>query len=525
MTMTAEVGDRAQHEIYMAPFKAAFEAGAAAVMCSYNKVNGIHACGNEKLLTQLLRKDLGFKGYVVSDWGATHDGLASARAGLDVEMPGPKHFKDLPTLVEKGKVWQDVIDGMATHVLSSMHFVGQFDERFKGKAGTWLHLPATSAEHRSVAVQTIVDSAVLLKNTRDTLPLRSTWKKIAFVGKYCDQAFDKSYAQGSVYSSGGSGFVNTTRTVTPYKALKQALTGHAEVVSTAEASGARGAEVAVVCASAHAEEGWDRKSAEVPEALHFVQDLRKQTGGETQRIVVLAIVPGAVTTEWVEEADAALLLFMPGEQIGNAVTQLLTGEAGPAGRLPVTLPAAGELEKRFTSKQYPGECPPPKTWCEKMTANFSEGVLVGYRWNDAVGAPAAYPFGFGLAYTNFDFSAFRARCVDDGRRAEVSLTVRNTGFRAGAAVPQLYVSFPSLKPAVRQLRGFQKVQLASGHAAEVVFILGEEDWSFYDEDARKWVSAMAKGENVTFSVGASSAHQLWTSPLICHAPAGQRIPL
>jgi beta-glucosidase len=387
--------------------------------------------------------------------------------------------------------------------------------------------PAASDAHRSVALDTIVDSAVLLKNSRDALPLSSAWQKIAFVGKYCDQYLDYSYKQGSVYSGGGSGYVNTRSVVTPFGALRERLQGKAEVTKHDDAKGAEGADVALVCVSAHAEEGWDRLSLEMPDAANFVQDLRKQPGGETQKIVVLAIAPGAVTTEWVEETDATLLFFMPGEQFGKAAAHLLTGEAGPAGRLPVTFPRPEE--KRFTSDQYPGKCPPPHEWCEDLTANFSEGVLVGYRWNDAKGIPAAFPFGFGLAYTSFHYSNFEARCLRGGR-AEVSFTIANNGSRAGAAVPQLYVSFPSMWPAVRQLRRFEKVQVPSGGSIEVVFHLDEVDWSFYDTQAKKWTSAVAVGERVTVAVGSSSAHLLWNhtfgaSPAVSDETVAARVLL
>jgi len=239
----------------------------------------------------------------------------------------------------------------------------------------------------------------------------------------------------------------------------------------------------VVCAAGHSEEGWDRKSYELPEAAKLVDDLRKQSS--TQRIIVLAIVPGAVTTEWIDEADAALLLFMPGERVGPAVAQLLTGETSPDGRLPVSLPTT--KEQRFTGKQYPGECPPPKYWCEELTANFSEGVLVGYRWNDAVGVPSAFPFGFGLTYTNFKWHDFELSYQSG--MVKVMLKVTNVGERAGAAVPQIYLGFPSLKPVLRQLRGFQKVQVPKGGETSVAFFLSEEDWSFYDDAAKRWRSA------------------------------------
>jgi len=506
-TMTAVVGERAQHEIYMPVFKAAFEAGAGAVMCSYNKVNGHHACENEHLLKKLLRDDLGFKGYVVSDWGATHDAEKSANNGLDVEMPTHKYYKDLPELIENGTVKQEQLDLMATHVLSSMYYVGQFEGRFPlSKAGALGHLPATTDGHRAIALKTITDSAVLLKNRGATLPFKTAGKKIALIGKYCNHANDKSFAQGSVYSGGGSGFVMTTRTVTPLKGLQDNIKDASSIEWSSDISAAKDADLAVICAAAHSEEGWDRKNLSLPEAGDLVKKLRKSSGGKDLKIVVLASVPGAVTTEWLDDADSALMLFGPGEQVGNALAQLITGDASPNGRLPVSLPKVGE--ERFSKWQYPGLCK-DDSWCEKMIANFSEDVLVGYRWNDAKDEPSAFPFGFGLSYTDFEFKNLKVEF--DGDVATVAFQIANTGERDGVAVPQLYVGFKSLKPVLRQLRGFEKVSIPSGSSADVVFVLHEADWSFYDVDAEKWVSAVKKGEDITVSVGSSSVHLPLTS--------------
>jgi len=217
-------------------------------------------------------------------------------------------------------------------------------------------------------------------------------------------------------------------------------------------------------------------------------------------------VPGAVTTEWLDDADSALMLFGPGEQVGNALAQLITGDASPNGRLPVSLPKVGE--ERFSKWQYPGLCK-DDSWCEKMIANFSEDVLVGYRWNDAKDEPSAFPFGFGLSYTDFEFKNLKVEF--DGDVATVAFQIANTGERDGVAVPQLYVGFKSLKPVLRQLRGFEKVSIPSGSSADVVFVLHEADWSFYDVDAEKWVSAVKKGEDITVSVGSSSVHLPLTS--------------
>lgn len=148
-----------------------------------------------------------------------------------------------------------------------------------------------------------------------------------------------------------------------------------------------------------------------------------------------------------------------------------------------------------------------------MTANFSEGVLIGYRWNDAKSVPSAFPFGYGLTYTEFKFHSFHAAYLSNGD-VKVTFKIRNIGKRTAAALPQLYVGFKSLLPVVRQLRGFQKVQLEPGHQSTVSFDLSTEDWSFYDEADGRWASAMEKGEHITVSVGASSADLKWHKDIV-----------
>jgi len=271
--------------------------------------------------------------------------------------------------------------------------------------------------------------------------------------------------------------------------------------------------------AAHGEEGWDRKDFTLPQVWDLIKDVRSHSS--TAKIVVVAAVPGAVESEWVAEVDAALLLFMPGEQVGPAVVQLLTGGASPAGRLPISFPRADE--KRFTQKQYPGWCDDVEGgWCEWLTSEFTEETLVGYRWNDAKGVPSAFPFGYGLTYTEFNLSAFESKC--SGAAAQVLVSVSNVGARAGASVPQLYIGFPSLKPVLRQLRGFKKVHLEPGESTLVRFDLGPADWSYYDEKAGAWKAAMDEGEKVIVSVGTSSADLRWHQELRCHEEVADAAP-
>lgn len=259
----------------------------------------------------------------------------------------------------------------------------------------------------------------------------------------------------------------------------------------------------MVCVSAHAEEGWDRKDLKVPGAQELVTAVK----AVAKKVVVIAFVPGPVETDWVEGADAVLMLFMPGEQVGPAVAKLLTGAASPNGRLPVSMPKKGE--KRFTKEQYPGTPFGDK----KMVAHFSDGVLVGYRWNDAMGVPSAYPFGFGLAYTQLQLKGVAATCA--GATATVSMQVANLGAREGVAVAQVYVGFKSLAPAVRQLRGFKKVIVPPGGQSAVSITLTAADWSYYCQASQAWVNAAAKGEQITISVGTSSADLPFTQTLTC----------
>jgi beta-glucosidase len=513
-SMNVEVGSRAQREVYSLPFKAAFTAGAGATMCAYNRVSGQPSCENRELMRQLLRDELAFRGFVMSEWGAIVDAERSANGGVDVEMPGGPHgkFMYLHELFKDGKV--PALENQAVHVVASMVMAGHFDQRFQPPPAltqaSWdaydLHTAVdevqksdvTSKTSRTVALDTIIDGAVLLKNRDSTLPLKLEDRtRIALVGEHCEE-FAAKRAGGKTIS-----LEPADLEMWPFKGTAVDLRW------SADASAAQGADTAVICAAAPAAQGWDRKSLELPKVKALVNSVRMQLGHK--RIVVVATVPGAVTTEWIEHVDAAMILFMPGEQVGHAVAELLFGAASPAGRLPISLPNPDE--KRFDTKQYPGECPPPNTWCKKLTAHFSEGLMVGYRWNDAKGVPSAFPFGHGLTYTEFKFHSFWIDCAND--KVAVHLKIKNTGWADGKAVPQLYVGFENLMPVLRQLRGFLKVPVPKGGEADATFILDNEDWSFYDEASGRWKNAIAEGNVVTVSVGSSSADLNWSSPLNC----------
>jgi beta-glucosidase len=495
-------------------------------MCSYNKVYGYHSCENSKLLKELLRDDLGFRGVVMSDWDATHTAEWSAKGGLDVEMPGgpAAKFNQLSGLVGQGTVPQETIDHMAGHVLAAMHFVGHYEGKFSGSGTCITGVDATSDEHRAVARRTIIEGAVLLKNDGGALPIATAGKKIALIGQYCNKAewISAYMGRASPFMGGGSGYVPTKRTVPPFQGMQARVKDAASLTWSADASAGAGADVAVVCASyCDVHEGWDRPNFTLPEAEELLTSLRNQGGDK--KIILVGVVPGEVTTEWLDKADAALMLFMPGEQIGPALAQLLTGDVGPGGRLPISLPRDGEMPQgeRFTNEQYPGIQSKEHPWGKHLTAQYSEGVLTGYRWYNAHSVEPKFPFGHGLAYTEFEFKDHVLKCfkVGSGSNSSVvaalSLTVANVGERDGTAVPQVYVGFHSLKPALRYLRGFTKVKVPRSGEASVTFTLGEDDWSYYDEGGQKWNSALDKGEDIIVSVGSSSGAMHWNATLSC----------
>lgn len=515
-----EVSDRTQHELYLPPFKAGIEAGAGGVMCSYNKVYGHYACENPKLLKEFLREDLGFKGFVISDWGGVYDAIRSAKNGLDIEMTGSHnpnyHFKHLQLHLRNGNVAQEDIDTMATHVLSAMYAAGQFDTHIPKPMA--LGANVRTDQHLKVAKEVALDGAVLLKNDKDVLPLTPKGKTIALLGKHCDwHGGHENWAgpRDDVYMGGGSGYVRA-KPVTPLEAFQSKWAG-ATIKLSQDASAATGADVAIICAGSHGSEGDDRDDIKLGQAQELAMTARKNIGAG--KVVMLALAPGMFTTEWLGDVDAALVMFVPGEVVGPAAADLLDGTSNPGGRLPVSLPNLNE--QRFTRQQWPGHITHRVTVVKNQVVQkaaakgvkgasqqamyseeYSEGSLVGYRWYDAEGGKAAFPFGFGLSYTKFQIWDIQKTTA--GSSVEVTVRVKNIGTRAGSTVPQLYVSFPSMKPVLRQLRGFSKVYLKPGTDRLVKFQLDEDAFRYYDETAKRWQSVLNR-EDITISVGDNSA--------------------
>jgi beta-glucosidase len=506
MTVDVRATERVMREIYLPAFEASVKkADVGSVMCSYNKVGGKYACENPTLLTEYLREDWGFDGFVVSDWGAVHSTAPSANAGLDLEMhafavPTPAtpvtgtggRFFDAPQLkaaIANGSLSKARLDEMVGNILRTMFRHGLFDHRTDQNAETYT--ADVSTKHQAIARQAAADATVMLKNRDSLLPLPKVpgGRTIAVIGWAAGPI-------GSMNSVSGGGSSRTGlpgRVISPLEGITaQALANGDRVVyvdgsSQADAiAAASAADLAVVVANDGSSEGADRPDLGLHPgicATIFCQNLpidqtemiSAVTGANPDNVVVLDI--GApVKMPWLAQAGAVLVPWYAGLQHGNALADVLYGNAEPGGRLPQTFPV-DEAQASFPAAQYPGV---------GGVAKYSDGLLVGYRAYDAHKRTPLFPFGYGLGYTTFKYRGLKV--TPRGHTVKVSLVVKNTGQRAGAAVPQVYVGFPKKTgEPVRQLKGFRKVRLAPGASKRITIRLSPRAFAHWSTKVDHWV--------------------------------------
>lgn len=441
----SRIDERALHEIYYAPFEAAVKAGVGAVMCSYNRVGGIYACENPATLADL-KSGLGFTGWVMSDWGATHSAVAAANAGLDMEMPDDTYFGSaLAAAVVAGEVPQVRIDDMVDRILISLLRVGVLDDPPTGTPSAVV----TSAEHSMLAREAAAGGITLLQNRDRALPLDANVKSIAVIGS---AGGDAPYSIG-----GGSAYVNARKVVSPLAAL-QAQAPRTMTVTYARGDGdggnraeavatARTADAAIVFAAADSSEGSDRSTL----SLNRETDaLIAEVAAANSRTIVVLHVPGAVLMPWLSRVKAVLVAFYPGEENGNAIAPILLGQSSPSGKLPVTFPrSATDL---------------PASSADAAIA-YREGLAVGYRSLDTRGVAPLFPFGYGLSYATFAFAGLAVHAGSAAGAVAVDFTVTNTGSISATEVAQLYLGFPeSAGEPPWILRGFERLTLAPGES-------------------------------------------------------------
>jgi beta-glucosidase len=469
------VDRRTLHEIYLPPFEAAIEEGhVGKVMYAYVKTDGIYSCENPYLLNTLLRKQLDFQGWVMSDWGATHSTVASANAGLDQEMPGAKYYgAPLKAAIASGQISMSILDQHVRRILVPMFRFGLFD---KPQTGTWNSYVRTP-EHAAFSLQAAEQGTVLLKNRDGLLPL-SDGESIAVIGA-AGGAKPKA-------SGGGSSGMIAPYVITPVDGIRKRLAGRVQV-SYADGSDrakaaevAKAAKVAIVFVNTNDSEGRDRPNLELPD---HQDELVEVVAAANPNTIVVLNTGGPVLMPWIDKISGLIEAWYPGQEDGTAITAILYGDVNSSGKLPLTFPRTADEIPTSTAAQWPGV---------NENSTYSEKLDVGYRWYDAHHVQPLFPFGYGLSYTTFKLSDLRVSPaeidrMDSKTNVQVNLRVKNTGKRDGAEVVQVYVEQPEKNgEPPRQLRAFTKVDLKAGETQSVRLNLNPWSFYIYDSDLDRW---------------------------------------
>jgi beta-glucosidase len=505
MTDSSDLDERTLREIYAAPYEAAVKQGhTGSVMCSYNRINGTYACENPFTLNKVLKQDFGFDGFVMSDWGGTHSTVPAANAGLDMEMnvsPGTYFTAPLKAAVQSGQVPMARLDDMVLRIVRAMFRIGIFDHPASAEPGAFgadVRRPEDLALARTISEQ----GTVLLKNDAGALPLSGQGQKVAVIGPGAG-------AQGAAqfYNGGGSGhipeFGSKTDVVSPLQGITQRAQAQGDTVLYADGSSqadavvaASAADVAIVFVGAQDSEGGDRSTMDLSSgncslagctAQPVDQDaLIAQVAAANPNTIVVLNTGGPVMMPWLDHIKGLLEAWYPGQEDGNAIAAILFGDVNPSAKLTETFPKSQSDIPTRTTQQYPGVNDAQGV----PHSAYSEGMLVGYRWYDAKNIAPLFPFGFGLSYTTFDVRNLSIAPVGGATAANVSFDVVNTGSRAGAEVPQLYVSDPQASgEPPKQLKGFTKVSLEPGQSQRVTLPLDFRSFAYWSPPASSWQAA------------------------------------
>jgi beta-glucosidase len=492
MSMSAEVDERALREIYLPAFEQAVTvAGPWTVMCAYNRINGVYASEHRELLTDVLRSEWGFDGFVVSDWAAVHDRPRAVAAGTDLEMPGPRprRVRSVIEAVHAGILDEKVVDEAALRVL---RVIARAQATPKG--GSF-----DAAAHHALARRVAAEGMVLLRND-GVLPLAGGGR-IAVIGRA---------AQEPRIQGGGSSQITPTQVDVPIDELRR-LAGDAEIsyaegyddgaatrsdLVAAAVATATDSDVAIVFVAMPLDqesEGGDRTDLDL--TSQHVDLIRAVCAAQPRTVVVLFNGSAVAVAPWIDGTAAVLEAWLSGQAAGGAVADVLFGVVNPSGRLAETFPL--RLEDTPAYLDFPGD---------GDRVRYGEGVYIGYRWYDARDLPVAFPFGHGLSYTTFRFDDARASAATfaDLDGVTVTVDVTNTGSRAGSEVVQVYVRDveASVRRPAKELRGFAKVRLEPGETQAVEVRLEPRAFAFWDVRRHAWVTEAGAFEIL---IGSSSA--------------------
>ncbi|HOU13480.1 MAG TPA: glycoside hydrolase family 3 C-terminal domain-containing protein [Anaerolineae bacterium] len=478
MTIDAVVDERALHEIYLPGYEIAVKGAQPwTVMCSYNKINGVYACENAYLMTDLLKDAWGHEGLVVTDWGAMNERVAALQAGVELEMPGTRNGNDakIVAAVEARQLDEAVLDRAVERIVTLI---------FKAADTLGQEFICDMQAHHALARRVAAEGAVLLKNDGDILPLQKT-TRFALIGRF---------AKVPRYQGAGSSLMNPTRLDNLYAALLE-LTG-ADSLPYAPGYTEKGdqpdetliqealalaekAELVIICAGLtdlYETEGVDRTHMKLPPGHDA---LIQRIAAAHPKVVVVLSNGSPVEMPWVGDVPCILEGYLGGQAGAGGIADILLGQVNPSGKLAETFPL--KLEDTPAYCYFPGG---------PATVEYRESLYVGYRYYDTVGQPVLFPFGHGLSYTRFAYRDLAVSQPEDANSAgfTVTLKVKNTGKVAGQEVVQLYVrdvESTAFRPA-KELKGFAKVALQPGEETNVTFDLDRRAFAFYDPRIKDW---------------------------------------
>jgi beta-glucosidase len=508
-SLNAVVGKRAMRETDLRAFEIALRiSDAGAVMCAYNRVNGEFACENNYLLTDVLKKDFGFKGFVLSDWGGTHSTAKASHAGLDMEQPHNIFFGDaLEKAVETREVSQTELNEHVHRVLRTMFANGLFDYPVKDQ------VPDVEGGLR-IAQDIAERSIVLLQNKDGVLPLSTNVRSVAIIGGHADVAVPTGGGSGQVDPPGGTpvppppphdffsaGIRPAWMPSSPLRALRATMSSaKVSYVSgddlTAAASAAKSADVAIVFAYQ-----WEAEAIDVL-TLDLSADQNKliETVARANPKTIVVLETGSpATMPWIDKVAGVVEAWYPGIRGAEALATILTGAVNPTAKLAVTFPKSdADLPHPTLVQPPPGSLPDFSHLVADdsnifnvlfqplpaFPVNYDEGLKVGYKWYDAEHKQVLFPFGFGLSYTTYKYSGLS---ITPGETTTVSFTVQNTGPRSGSEIAEIYASLPekAAEPPKR-LVGWARVDLNPGESKQVSVPVGRDRLSVYDVTSDSW---------------------------------------
>ncbi|MBM7570576.1 glycoside hydrolase family 3 C-terminal domain-containing protein [Aquibacillus albus] len=479
MSTNAVIDERTLREIYLASFENTVKkAQPWTVMCAYNKINGEFASENKNLLTDILRDEWGFDGFVVSDWGAVNERDNGLETGLDLEMPASNGLGENKVMeaVKSGKLVEEKLD-LAVERILKIIFMAVDNKK---ENATY-----DKKEHHQLARKAASEGMVLLKNEDHVLPLAKD-KKVAVIG---------AFAKKPRYQGGGSSHINPTKIDNVFEEITS-LVGNDAQVNYAEgyhlhddqmdeqlieeakqaATQSDSAVLFVGLPDRYESEGYDRVHLNIPENHRILIE----AVAEVQPNVVVVLSNGApIEMPWLDKVKGLLEGYLGGQAVGGAVADILYGNVNPSGKLAETFPIKISDNPSFLN--FPGE---------GDTVEYKEGIFVGYRYYDTKEIEPLFPFGYGLSYTNFTYSNLQIseKQIKDTDTVDVTVSVKNTGEIKGKETVQLYVRDVEsnvVRPA-KELKGFEKVELEPGEEKSLIFTLDKRAFAYYNVDLQDW---------------------------------------